>query len=155
MQNLGEGGLYNGLCGATLRFLLPAIYLAPAARGQQRSDACADQGKRWSQYPFALVARADNRVWRAIVVNRDAGAESSARSNRCPDQRMLATVAVRFEGDTPNRVAGDTSISASDAQHQRILRGRLKITLGRCSVSDCDLDGLARGDLFQAAPIRF
>src|SRR5258707_642938 len=60
-----------------------------------------------------------------------------------------------WRASPPNRVAGDTSITARDAQHESILGGGLKIALRRCSVFNCDLDGLARGDLFQAAPIRF
>src|SRR5712664_1402186 len=103
-----------------------AVDLAPAARGQQRPDAGAEQGKYWSQYSFALVSRTDNRRRRTIVINRNSGAESAARSNRCPDQRVFASAAVRFDGNPPNRVAGDTAIYTSGAQHQRILRGRLK-----------------------------
>src|SRR5260221_11644293 len=68
---------------------------------------------------------------------------------------MLAWVAVHFGGNAPNRVAGDTSVTTRDAQHQRILVDGLKIALRRCSVFDYDFDGLTRGDLFQAAPIRF
>src|SRR5258706_12361336 len=98
-----------------------AVNLAPAACGQQRSDAGADQGKRRRQYVFAFVSGADNRVWRTIVVNRDARAESPARSNRCADQRMLASMAVHFEGKPPNRSAGVTWITARTAQHASIL----------------------------------
>src|SRR6266852_6311866 len=137
-------------------FPLPrAVNLVPAARRQQRADARADQGECRSQYGFAVGSRADNRVWRAIVINRNASTESPTRYNRCPDQRMLAPVTGRFEGNAPYRIARDASVFTGDAQHQRILRGRLKTALRRCTVLDCDLDGLARGDLFQAAPIGF
>ena len=137
-------------------FCLPrAVDLAPVARGHQCPNACSEQGKRWSQYSFALISRADNRGCRTIVINRNASAESRTRSNRRPDQRMLAPVAVRFDGNPPNSVAGDTLISASDTKHQSILCGRLKIALRRCTVLDCDLNGLARGDLSQVTPIRF
>ena len=82
-----------------------AVDLAPAARGQQRPDACSEQGKCRSQYGFALVSRADNRVRRTIVINRNSGAESAARSNRCPDQCVLAPVAVRFLMETRRTVS--------------------------------------------------
>src|SRR5258708_10394793 len=90
-----------------------------------------------------------------MVVNCDASAESRTSSDRCRNQHMLASMAVHFEGTPPNRVAGDTSVTTRDAQHQRILGGGLKIALRRCSVFDYDFDGLTRGDLFQAAPIGF
>src|SRR5713101_8330181 len=137
-------------------FPLPrAVNLVPAARRQQRADARADQGECRSQYGFAVGSRADNRVWRAIVINRNASTESPTRSNRCPDQRMLAPVTGRFEGNAPYRIARDASVFTGDSKHQHILRGRLKFALRRRTLLDRDLDGLAHGNLFQAAPIGF
>ena len=142
---------YRALAG---NHLPRSINLTPATRRQQRPDACAEQRKPWSQYSFALVVSTHNHRW-GTVINRNAGAESPARPNHRPDQRMLASMAVAFDRNPLNSLAGEASVPTSQAHHQRIVADRLKIALRRFPICGYDLDRLARRHLFQISPIRF
>jgi hypothetical protein len=85
---------------------LPApVDLVPPTRREQSADSCPQKRKRGSENSFALVARAHNRGFGAIVVNGDPGAETDACPDTGSNQGVPAPVTVTSYCNAPDVVA--------------------------------------------------